>query len=92
VPDARVAAVVVPMAERVLAAVNATVADPKKRFRELRPGPAGSFARAVTERLGKPSLVLETTWTQPLPLRVDQQVAMVKAVMAALGMVSPPGP
>lgn len=86
--DPRVDGVAQPMAARVLAAVDATVRPPGHRFRLLQPGPAGSLARAVVERRGTPALVLETTWTQPLQLRVAQQVLMVRTVLEALGMIA----
>jgi uncharacterized protein len=87
VPDARVEAAVIPMAERLLRAVNATVTDRRKRFKVIQPGPSGSFARAVTERLGRPSLVVETTWNQPMELRVAQQLLLVRTAFAALGLL-----
>lgn len=75
-----------PMAERVIAAVDATVRPPGQRFTLLQPGPAGSLARAVVERCSTPALVFETTWTQPLRLRVAQQALMVRTALEALSM------
>jgi predicted deacylase len=75
-----------PMAERVIAAVGATVRPPGHPFTLIQPGPAGSLARAVVERAATPALVFETTWTQPLQLRVAQQSLMVATVLEALAM------
>lgn len=75
------------MATRVLDAANGVVAEPHKRFTLLRPGPRGSLARAAAEHAAIRALVFETTWTQPQPLRVAQQLLMVRAVLTALDMV-----
>jgi predicted deacylase len=74
------------MATRVLAAVNAVVHAPHKRFTLLRPGPAGSLARAAAEEAKIRALVFETTWTQPAPLRIAQQLLMVRTVLVTMGM------
>jgi len=86
----RVEARLLPMAERVLQAVNTTVDKPGKTFQLIRPGPKGSFARAVVEQLTIPALVFETTWTQPMELRLTQQRLMVRTLLGALGMVCKP--
>jgi len=88
--DPRVEAKVLPMAEAVLAAANRTVTNRPRRFTMIRPGPSGSFARATVEHLAIPSLVLETTWAQPLQRRLDQQLLMVRTVLRALGMLPSP--
>jgi uncharacterized protein len=74
------------MAARALEAVNATVEVAAKRFTRIGPGPAGSLARALAER-AVPALVLETTWTEPMHVRVEQQLCMVRAVLAGLGVI-----
>ncbi|MBW2455648.1 MAG: succinylglutamate desuccinylase/aspartoacylase family protein [Deltaproteobacteria bacterium] len=88
--DRRVEDRLLPMAERVLAAVNKTITSPSKTFQLIRPGPNGSYARAVVEQLAIPALVLETTWVQPLELRLAQQQLMVRTVLRALGMLPRP--
>jgi hypothetical protein len=75
------------MATHVLAAVNGTVDQPNRRFTRIGPGPEGSVARAVAERLGTPALVHETTWTEPMPLRIRKQLVMAGAVLERLGLV-----
>jgi predicted deacylase len=74
------------LAARALDAVNATVAVEAKRFTRIGPGPAGSLARALAERSVQ-ALVFETTWTEPMEVRVAQQLRMVRAVLAALGSI-----
>jgi predicted deacylase len=88
VDDARVVGTTLPLANELVARIDTTIADPKKRFALIQPGPAGSYARAVTERLGAPSFVFETTWTQPMELRVAQQLLLVRGVLETLGMVA----
>ncbi|MED5417782.1 MAG: succinylglutamate desuccinylase/aspartoacylase family protein, partial [Verrucomicrobiota bacterium] len=69
-----------PVVTRMLAAVNATIADPGKHFVPLRGTANGSLTRAAAERLGSNSLILETTTReQPLSLRTRQHRLMVRA-------------
>lgn len=76
-------------AQTALTAVNATIDQSHRRLTLITPGPAASIARAVSERMGIPTLVLETTRVgQTLALRVSQQVLMVRAVLADLKMLS----
>jgi predicted deacylase len=75
-----------PIARRLLARINETIERTDKRFKLLRPGPNGSFARAVNETLGRPALVFETTWVEPMELRIAQQLLLVEEALAALGM------
>ena len=74
------------MAGLALEAVNATVASAAKRFTRIGPGPAGSLARALSER-SVPALVFETTWTEPMAVRVAQQLSMARAALAGLGVI-----
>jgi predicted deacylase len=77
----------------MLAAVNATVTDPARRFARLRGASDGSLARACGERLGSRAFILETTFPgQPLTLRVRQHCVMVRALLERLGMVAAAGP
>ena len=71
----------------MLATVNEVVTEPHKRFTLLRPGPAGSLARAATEQAAIRALVFETTWTQAEALRVAYHLLMVRTVLSALDMV-----
>jgi glutamine amidotransferase-like uncharacterized protein len=77
----------------MLAAVNATIADPDKHFVPLRGTANGSLTRAAAERLGSNSLILETTTReQPLSLRTRQHRLMVRALFENLGMVPKDAP
>ena len=76
------------MAERLRSTVNRTIGDPTKAFTLIAPGPKASFARSVTEVLGIPSLVLETTWpSQPMAVRVAQHLLLVRTCLQALGVL-----
>lgn len=76
-------------AERVLAAADATVTDPKKRLVLLRGSAVGSLSRAAGERLGARSMILETTFRdQPLSLRARQHRLMVHRLLSDLGMAA----
>jgi predicted deacylase len=85
-PEPSVRSEVEPMAARVLTAVNASIARPEAKFTRIQPGPDGSFARAMVEQRAIPALVLETTWTQPLELRVAQHRLMIRCALEALGV------
>ena len=72
---------------KMLAAVNATIADPKKKLVRLRYPVDGSLARAAHERLGAAAMILETTTkSQPLSLRARQHRLMVHALLTHLKM------
>ena len=78
--------VVVP---KMLAAVNASIADPKKKLVRLRYPVDGSLARAAHERLGAAAMILETTTkSQPLSLRARQHRLMVHALLMHLQMAA----
>ena len=88
VPDARVSERTEPLTKLLLARVNETIERPHKRFTLLQPGPGGSFARSVTEVLAIPSLVFETTWIEPMDVRVRQQHLLVSSALDAIGLGS----
>ena len=78
------------LATKMLAAVNATVADENRKFELLsRSGAAkGSFVRACTDRLKIDSFILETTFKgQPLSLRTRQHRRMVSTLLLELGLI-----
>jgi predicted deacylase len=88
VPDDRVLERTRPVAEKLRVRVNGTIQDRTKHFTLIEPGPAGSFARSITERMGIPSFVFETTRAgQSIELRVSQQLLLVRATLEALQMV-----
>jgi predicted deacylase len=87
VNDARTVAMTLPLARDLVARIDATIADPRRRFSLIERGPEGSYARAVTERLGTPSYVFETTWTEPIELRVSQQLLLVRSFLESLAMI-----
>lgn len=74
-------------ARRLTSAVNAGITERKKRFSLLRPPVTGSLARSAYERLGVVSMILETTKTQPLHVRVGQHHLMVAQLLHDLGML-----
>jgi len=74
---------------RMLTAVNATIDDPRKEFVLKGPAVAGSIARAVADRFGIPSMILETTKKdQARAYRVRQHRIAVHRFLADLGMVT----
>ena len=82
-----------PFVSRMLAAVNATVEDPRKHFVPLRGTANGSLTRAAAERLGANSLILETTTReQPLSLRARQHRVMVRALLKEIGILGEGAP
>jgi predicted deacylase len=79
-------------AEREAAAlrevINRTIPRADRKFTLLGPGPDGSVARAVSDRLGIPSLVVETTRIgQPIALRVEQHLLIVRELLVRLEML-----
>lgn len=82
----------------MLAAVNATVENPAKKFVALRGGATGSFARGTGAVLGAKSMICETTWRedpsgkdkksrQPLSRRIRQHRIVVHRLLRELEMV-----
>ncbi len=78
-----------PLAQQMIAAVNATIENPDRKFVLLSNGPkATTLARACIEYLNIPSMILETTFKdQSLSLRTRQHRTMVQVVMQHLKMV-----
>ncbi len=79
-----------PIAERMQAAVNATIEDPDRRFVLLRKsgGVKGGLTRASRERLGAHSFTIETVYTdQPLERRVGQQLLLVDELFQHIGLI-----
>lgn len=74
---------------KMLEVVNATITDKKKKLVRLRYPVNGSVARAVYERLGAASMILETTKKdQPISKRTRQHRLMVHTLLMHLGMVN----
>lgn len=76
---------------RMLAAVNAGITDPAKKFSNLgSTGPIDtSLARASVTFLGTRGMIVETTSTdQVLPLRVNQQRTAVNQFLMDQGMIT----
>jgi autotransporter-associated beta strand protein len=76
---------------RMLAAVNAGIADPTKKFSDLgTTGPVDtSFARATVAHLGARGMIVETTSTdQALSLRVNQHRTAVSQFLLDQGMLA----
>src|SRR5690606_18848234 len=78
------------LALQMIAAVNATIDDPDRRFVLLGRGPKETtFARACIEYLDIPGMILETTFKdQALSLRTRQHRTLVQVVMQHLGMLA----
>ncbi len=73
--------------KKALAAVNATIDDPKKKLVRLRYPVNGSLARAAHEKLGARSMILETTIKdQPLSRRIRQHRLMVHAILEEIDL------
>jgi predicted deacylase/glutamine amidotransferase-like uncharacterized protein len=73
----------------MLDAVNATIENPQKKFVLKGPAVAGSIARAVADRLGTPSMILETTTKdQARAYRVRQHRLTVHRFLTDLGMLT----
>jgi len=75
--------------KRLLAAVNAEVEDPEKRFVALRGTVNGMLAAACSHHLGACAFICETTYAkQNMALRVRQQRLMAHALLTHLGMTA----
>tara|TARA_R110002096_G_scaffold203718_2_gene389021 strand:- start:4046 stop:4948 length:903 start_codon:yes stop_codon:yes gene_type:complete len=79
-----------PLAKRVVAAADATVTDPAKRFSLLRRGPVDSgLARACINVMGAEAVILETTFKdQPMALRTRQHRAMANVILNHIGLIN----
>lgn len=78
------------LAEKMVAAVNATVGNLQRKFELLsRSGAAkGSLVRACTDQLKIDSFILETTCKgQPLSLRTRQHRRMVSTLLQDIGLI-----
>jgi len=74
----------------MLAAVNTTVTEEKKKFVRLRPPAGGSLARAAAEHLGASAMILETTRKdQRLTRRTRQHRIMAHRLLGHLKMIDP---
>ncbi len=79
-----------PHVERMLATVNAEVAEPEKQLVSIPRGPVNSgLVRAAIAHLQARGMILETTWKeQPLSLRTRQHRLMVHRFLSDLDMVA----
>ena len=76
------------VAEKVLHAVNLTIAATNLQFMLLSQPIKGSLARAAADELAACSMIVETTSkSQPLALRVRQHRIAVHALLGELGML-----
>ena len=76
-------------AQRMIAALDPTIENSKKRFKLKGPPIETSLARAAHEVLGIPSMICETTTKdQQLTLRVRQHRILVHRLLADLEMVA----
>ena len=79
-----------PHFEHALAAVNASIEDPEKRFllKDATWTADGSLVRASMQRLGAVGAILETTYEdQPIAVRMRQHRLMVHRILKNLGMI-----
>ena len=78
-----------PLAVRVIAAADATVTNPDRRFSLLRKGPVDTgLARACINVMGAEGIILETTFKdQPISLRTRQHRAMVNVLLNHVGLI-----
>ena len=76
------------VADKMLAAVNATITNATLKFIRRDLPIDGSLARAAGEHLHVPGLTLETTDKQPMEKRVQQHHLMVRQLLAQLGMIA----
>lgn len=80
-------------ASRLLAAVNATIPEPSRRFTAGEPPAGGSLAAAAQQRLPTHAIVFRTVAKdQPLALRIRQHRIMLHALLEHLGMLDPTVP
>lgn len=76
-------------AEMMLAAVNATIGEPEKKFVHLRTPVDGSLARAARTHLGANAMIVETTIKGQLrDKRVGQHLLMVRTLLRQIGMMT----
>jgi len=78
------------LGRQMLAAVNTTVTDGKRKFELLSKSGAvqGSLVRAATDSLGIDAFILETTYKgQPISLRARQHRTMVSSLLQELRVI-----
>lgn len=77
------------LAERIVAAADATVTDPGKLFSLIRRGPVDTgLARACINVMGAEGVILETTFKdQPVSLRTRQHRAMANVLLNHIGLI-----
>lgn len=82
------------ISEKLLAAVNATVQNPQRKFVQLAIPADGTLAGAVGEHLKVQAMIIETTsgGGQPLALRTRQHRLMVATLLRELKMINGPAP
>ncbi|MDA7921818.1 BPL-N domain-containing protein, partial [Verrucomicrobiales bacterium] len=78
-----------PLVQKMVAAADATVADPAKYFSMLRRGPVSTgLTRACINVMGAESLILETTYNeQPMSIRTRQHRAMTNVLLNHIGVI-----
>lgn len=75
------------MAKAMQTAVNRGISNSRHHYSLLRYPVKGSLARAAGQLLGTRAMILETSRKQPLESRIEQNVTMVKAALARVGML-----
>jgi len=76
-------------AARMIAVIDATISDEGKRFDLLGPPIARSLARAASERLGIPSMIVETTKKgRAVTFRARQHRILVHTLLSELEMAA----
>jgi len=78
----------VAVVEKLLDAVNNTIADDTKKYVMLQPPAKGSLARAAAETLKAHAMLIETTRREPLETRVSQHCLLVGRLLRELGMIA----
>lgn len=86
-----------PIAAKMLAAVNAAITPPERKFVLLGPPADGSFVRATAQRLGAQSMIVETTTHEtiddkrkprPLAVRIRQHRIAFRVLLGELKMAA----
>ena len=76
------------LARVMLGALNPSIEYPLRKFVLKSPMVRGSLARGASELLRIPSMILETTTrNQPIELRADQHLTLVRAALSELGVL-----
>lgn len=77
----------VPLAEKLIEAVNHTISEDSKKFLLLRWPARGSLTRAAAQELKANAMIIETTRREPLDTRVEQHCLLVRRLLRELGML-----